>query len=346
MTQARTRTNQDGSLMEPEHRHTIVGHPTRWHAARTVHVHDLESHIRADVYAASQVQRGRNWFSYFNNSDYIAALDVAARDLATHIAEFGAANRTRRAQTPTGRRNTFGVEIEFVGITISAMANAVERAGIACSAQGYNHRRITSWKVVPDGSVNGFGGAGELVSPPLPLTEAGLEEVKLVLKAARDAGATVNNSCGIHVHHDARGLTREVARNIVTTYANAQEDINAILPLARRNTGRGRNNGWAARVDGLNSRYLSDDNGFASITRSNRGGLRYHAVNLCAFGQHGTVEFRQHSGSLNFTKIANWIKFTGQIMDHSFAGRVETFAHIVNTVDSSYFAGRRAALAA
>ena len=36
---------------------------------------------------------------------------------------------------------------------------------------------------------------------------------------------------------------------------------------------------------------------------------RYHKVNFEAYSRHKTVEFRQHSGTTNFTKMENWIRF-------------------------------------
>ena len=36
---------------------------------------------------------------------------------------------------------------------------------------------------------------------------------------------------------------------------------------------------------------------------------RYHKVNFEAYSRHRTVEFRQHSGTTNFTKMENWIRF-------------------------------------
>jgi hypothetical protein len=42
---------------------------------------------------------------------------------------------------------------------------------------------------------------------------------------------------------------------------------------------------------------------------------RYHGVNLNSIQTHRTLEFRQHSGTLNATKIDNWQKFTRLFMD-------------------------------
>ena len=37
---------------------------------------------------------------------------------------------------------------------------------------------------------------------------------------------------------------------------------------------------------------------------------RYHKLNLMAFWRHGTVEFRQHSGTIDAEKICAWISLT------------------------------------
>ena len=36
---------------------------------------------------------------------------------------------------------------------------------------------------------------------------------------------------------------------------------------------------------------------------------RYKTVNVCAYGRHGTIEFRQHQGTTNADKILNWLAF-------------------------------------
>ncbi len=41
---------------------------------------------------------------------------------------------------------------------------------------------------------------------------------------------------------------------------------------------------------------------------------RYHKVNLEAYARHRTVEFRQHGGSTNFTKMKNWILFLNRMI--------------------------------
>lgn len=51
-------------------------------------------------------------------------------------------------------------------------------------------------------------------------------------------------------------------------------------------------------------------------------GDRYHKVNLVAYSRHKTVEFRQHSGTTNFTKMRNWILFLHKLVTFATRGEV------------------------
>jgi hypothetical protein len=202
----------------------------------------------------------------------------------------------------------FGVEIEFVGITPSAAAEAITRAGVSCFYEDYNHAVRGHWKVVTDSSVQPsegmpYGTAGELVSPPLVGVE-GMNQLHTVVTALKAAGASVNKTCGLHVHVDANDLNAGQILSVVRRYAHFETQINAFMPPSRRN-GR-----WAYSVGG---NYVDDI--LTQVNRSGNvrgvfGGLnRYMAVNLASYARHGTVEFRQHSGSVNAEKIKNWVKF-------------------------------------
>jgi hypothetical protein len=54
---------------------------------------------------------------------------------------------------------------------------------------------------------------------------------------------------------------------------------------------------------------------------SNVSGLghmdRYRNLNVAAYARHGTLEFRQHQGTVNATKMVAWVKFTGAIMEQA-----------------------------
>jgi hypothetical protein len=49
---------------------------------------------------------------------------------------------------------------------------------------------------------------------------------------------------------------------------------------------------------------------------------RYRALNFNAYAKYGTVEVRQHQGTLNADKIINWIKFGQSVIAAAVAGTV------------------------
>jgi hypothetical protein len=200
---------------------------------------------------------------------------------------------------------TFGVEIEFFGCTREAVANEITRRGVKCEVQGYNHTdSTTTWKLVTDSSVTSTGtgnyrGGNEIVSPILE-GENGLKQLQIVCESLNACGAKVDKTCGIHVHLDAADLTVQNWKNIILTYAKYQDTINGIMPISRRH-----NNYCETYSDYLVARYMNATtlNELVNIT------TRYHVINTEAYLRHSTIEFRQHSGSTEYDKIASWIQF-------------------------------------
>lgn len=199
----------------------------------------------------------------------------------------------------------FGIELEIVGITRETAIRALRAVGINVRDEGYNHTTRDYWKLVPDGSVRG---GFEVVSPVLR-GEAGIEEAMTVAAALDDAGAGVNRSCGFHVHFDAADLNAGDIKTIVNRYAAHEQEIDAVMPPSRR----GSANTFCAPV----SRFLTVPFEAAAtieeMARLQCG--RYYKVNLQSYQRHGTVEFRQHSGTLNANKIAHWVRFLAEFID-------------------------------
>ena len=222
---------------------------------------------------------------------------------------------------------TFGVEIE---VTTSLRYHALETAinaefqarGInqTCNYMGYSHETMRQWKIVPDGSVRGW----EVVSPPMSGFN-GKAEIEAVCKALQSIEVSVDRSTGLHVHHDAADLTGRQIGAVVTTYAANQSVINYMVSPSRRGNGYGAslnynvvtNNGRDkfGTVFNHNSRIDAERKILSRLGRY--GSTRYNAVNLVALRDHGTIEFRQHQGSIDATKIWNWVVFTQSMMEAS-----------------------------
>ena len=199
----------------------------------------------------------------------------------------------------------FGIEMEIAGINRQTALRALRAVNVKVEDEGYNHTTRNHWKLVPDGSVrNGF----EVVSPILS-GEAGLAEAEIVARALDDAGASVNSSCGLHVHFDASDLDVIALKNILRRYAVHEAEIDAFMPASRR----GNENTYCKSIRG----FVQDN--FDSI-RSIRDLVarqhdRYFKVNLQSLLRHGTIEFRQHSGTVNAAKIVNWVRFLAAFID-------------------------------
>ena len=202
----------------------------------------------------------------------------------------------------------FGVEIEAHGITKARIAQKLRTAGINVEVQGYNHNTSGAWKIVSDGSVNGSD-AWELVSPILQGL-AGLAELETVCNTLEANGVKVNKSCGLHIHFDAQAMKVEQVKNVLINYANFETIIDSFLPISRREN----NNTYCKSVKGFEDRIQN----LTTISQmANEMSGRYYKMNLQSYSRHQTIEFRQHSGTVEFTKISNWILFLHNLVEFS-----------------------------
>lgn len=195
----------------------------------------------------------------------------------------------------------FGVEIEFIFYgDIHGVAAKLNEYGVTTVVEGYNHQTRTHWKIVHDASCG-----WELVSPPMS-GESGLEEIRKACRALVDSGARVNRRCGLHVHVDANGLSVEAVKTICRRYVKFGQEIDSFMPASRRanNNVYCRNNDAALYDRNFNSIY-----DMAYHEGRSDGNARYKKVNIQSYLRHGTVEFRQHSGTTNGSKICNWVRF-------------------------------------
>lgn len=257
---------------------------------------------------------------------------------------------TRQTLSQHGRR--WGVEIEFFGCTPQAVCDALLRHGINCREEGYNHTVRTYWKLTTDGSVN-YAGTGrswaglELVSPPLQ-GEDGLDQLQRVCTALAEAGAQVDKTCGTHIHHEARGLTVRAAANLIRNYSEARPIIDRVLAPSRRlDANQGRS--FCASYEAHTLRHVDNATMIGDI--ADYAG-RYRDVNFCAWGRQGTVEFRQHQGTVDYMKIASWAALTRSMLDQSLAdatwGLVNTVTGLISNLgrneDTSYWMRRERVL--
>lgn len=194
----------------------------------------------------------------------------------------------------------FGIEIEAYNCRMSRLAQELREAGIRVAVEGYNHTTRDHWKLVTDGSLQG-NDTFELVSPILA-GEAGLKELEKVCWVLDLCNVKVNDSCGLHVHLDAADFNMNTWRNLALSYKHLENLIDAFMPGTRRN------NRYCKSLSHVSDERIKSAGTIDSL-RDVFNRDRYHKVNFEAYARHKTVEFRQHSGTTNFTKMENWILF-------------------------------------
>lgn len=205
----------------------------------------------------------------------------------------------------------FGIEIEAYNCTKEKLASELRSAGIDVAIEGYNHTTRNHWKLVTDSSLTG-NNTFELVSPVLE-GEAGLKELEKVCWVLEFCDVKVNDSCGLHIHMDAADFDLQTWKNLALSYKHLERVIDSFMPQSRRQN---------YYCKGLSSISASDIQAAQNIydLRAAFGNNRYRKVNIEAYARHRTVEFRQHSGTTNFTKMENWIRFLNGLITFAKAG--------------------------
>lgn len=214
---------------------------------------------------------------------------------------------------------TFGVELEGFGLARTTVVDLLLRAGISNVCQSYysDHGQTNMWKIKTDASIQGHLGF-EVVSPILQGNE-GLAELEKVMTILEDAGAQVNRSCGVHVHWGVRDWGMPQFRNLFARYVKYEEAINSFLPRSRHNGTYCRSLNTFADTNTPKTSTELKWNSWKQVKtlrqfRDYFHANRYYKLNLMSYWAHGTIEFRQHSGSFNFEKVCRWIEFTGAMI--------------------------------
>ena len=212
---------------------------------------------------------------------------------------------SRKSTTLKIGRYTFGVEIECVNAERYALIDAVLQKGVDIAFDGYTHETKKRFKLVTDSSLCGSNTI-ECVSPVIS-TKKQENDLKAVCEALSAIGASVNSSCGLHVHIGAEKMSAQQYINIFKNYQKCEAIIDSFMPQSRRNSR------WCRPLRSFNFDRCETISDVASTMYHDR----YYKVNPCSYNRHKTVEFRQHSGTTNYKKIIMWVQFLKELVDYS-----------------------------
>lgn len=182
-----------------------------------------------------------------------------------------------------------------------------------------------------DGSLNGTSPI-EMQLPPS--SNEKLEKfIKHTTKISRNSGYRINKSCGVHIHLNALDLRNDshYIFKLLSAYYAIEPVIFAMLPKSRRENkyalplrcwiGEAKMLELTRKpiptIDELQMMwYKSRSLEQAHMFRNGKYDTsRYHGFNLHTFFTRGTIELRHHHGTLNKTKITNWINLHLMIFD-------------------------------
>ena len=177
------------------------------------------------------------------------------------------------------------------------------------------------WKVVSDSSIRcqarGARTASryyavEVVSPICKYED--IPTIQALIRALREGGARVNDSCGIHIHVDASQHDPKSLRNVVNIMASKEDLLYKTLKV---NIDR---EYYCQKAD---LRFLEDVNlkrpksmsefetlwyNGASGRNTHYHSSRYHALNLHSVFSKGTIEFRMFNSTLHAGEVKSYIQ--------------------------------------
>lgn len=199
---------------------------------------------------------------------------------------------------------TFGVEIELL-----APFNRYDMQARLSDA-GFSR-----WQVVHDGSLQSAPRfeTMEVISPILQ-GEPGQNELRAVMTLIKAAGCKINGSCGLHIHVGVRGMAPMRVRRIAIAFLNAEQHFDSLVPPARlRSRYCQSNRERCTRSDQLALPNVTSISGLANAMNGGSSpqrynSFRYYKLNFQSFVHHGTIEFRQHSGTVEADKACNWAR--------------------------------------
>ena len=186
-----------------------------------------------------------------------------------------------------------------------------------------NFELKNNWRAIHDGSIHPSGDDGGIGREFVTRGGMSGDELYLSINNITDIltknGWYVNKSCGLHVHIDARDLNARQLAYILMVAKLCEPVIYKMMPPSR-DTSR-----WAKRIP-MSIRQISriqDEEDFIDIWYRSHGTNpsmeKYNDARYCGFNMHsriihGSIEFRHHSGTLNPSKIINWIEICQSII--------------------------------
>lgn len=191
--------------------------------------------------------------------------------------------------------------------------------------------RVPKWGWTYDGSIKGYPTeykATEFLSPIMWGNKALEDLAEFLGQLKPKVMANTNLTCGLHVHVQSSDLSPQQVANVLMLWEVLEDWAFDAMPAHRRTIKHSRpikglfNRQRLLEVGSpedlakvvynlpeLPYRYLD------SIKNNKYNEVRYRSLNAHSHFFKGTLEFRMHSGTLNWRKIRHWMEVCTKVVD-------------------------------
>lgn len=179
------------------------------------------------------------------------------------------------------RNRPYGVEIEC-GIPHNTVRQEAEADKVVAQMRALGWHR-------------GWDGSGFEFSSSILTGRTGHKKIRQACDIILSAGGYVTQSDGLHVHHDRRDLSTEQLYAFAKAWSDNLREIHKLVPAWRRHSGM---------CKPLSSSELNSIKTHGAAARHNSRALTVYIPS-----RHGTIEIRQHHGTLDADEIISWVEF-------------------------------------
>lgn len=192
---------------------------------------------------------------------------------------------------------SFGVEIEIAPspFDLSLIKARLSYGGIKICQTFPDWDLTQEWALTFDGSC-GY----ELISPILEGSE-GLAQIKKACDVLKSLDCWCSKDCGFHLHVNVNYLSCEKIKAILLRYEKNSGFFNSLLDSSRHYN----RHCLPIILSYLMDKIRSADDDTSKLFEYQK--TRNCVVNLLSLQTYGTIEFRQHHGTIDYNEIEAWI---------------------------------------
>lgn len=156
------------------------------------------------------------------------------------------------------------------------------------------------------------------------------KRIREVCKGLQEGNYIASKRCGLHIHIDTRGLTKEQIRNIFLCYGIFERYFFEMVEPARRT------NQYCYPVEGKLDLNKIMSNFIEYVTCQTEHDRYYWANVTRAFEGRNSLEIRLHQGTLNPEEIIKWIKIHLRLFEWALNSDVKRVINLKNSVKSFF----------